>query len=211
MCSIVFFTRSTSERLIGHEDGDTDAGASCHGARPLANGAAALLGHAFGGGVAGHLVHTPATFHGTGLEHFHSVQCLKRDQFFYRVPSAHGAIGASRMFSGSPSPGHRRPSPAPADRPPRPYIAFAHLGVVTWPSQHRTHGRTSLRIPSARVCQRGVMRRSRPCTHKLVMSAWPRTAAQKHHANIDALGQKQQNATASVWPPLLGHRGLPGT
>jgi hypothetical protein len=48
---------------------------------------------------------------------------------------------------------------------PAPYIAFAHLGVVDQPSHHRTHGRASLRIPSACVCQRGVMRRSRPCTH----------------------------------------------
>jgi hypothetical protein len=74
----------------------------------------------------------PATFHGTGLEHFHSAQCLKRDQFFIGShlrmgPSAHPGCFPGNSMSWSST----RPSPAPTDRQPGPYIAFAHLGVVT--------------------------------------------------------------------------------
>jgi hypothetical protein len=75
---------------------------------------------------------------------------------------------------------------------------------------HRTHGRASLRIPSACVCQRGVMRRSRPCTHKLIVSAWPRTAAQKHHANIDGMGHKRSFRLFTGRGTIVAWRGNNG-
>jgi hypothetical protein len=105
---------------------------------------------------------------------------------------------------------HRRMGPSPRSSA-RPVHCVGASRRRTQPSHHRRHGRTSLRIPSACVCQRGVMRRSRPRTHKLVMSAWPRTAAQKQtwqyrrYGPIPEVGRlNNQNGSAlREWPTVL--------